>query len=257
MTGKEIYKIWAPPDARWTAWVRPVPFVGIGVVSHGKNAPVSFGGNAPVSFGGSGSAAMTHREVQESYFDAGHVILHGNELKTDTAIILDLPGNEAIKEAISLARRGFRPIPLYNGTRAQPGAMALVDNHGLEQALLWGALELSKIKLEKEAPPVFLLDSNRMHRFRMSASVFDNSWDLYQQDLPSAAFFVQSGINKIIIKGEKVQRDLAEILYRFPAEGVALFHTDGDESPRKVRTIHTKIMAASIFRGISLITDIS
>lgn len=227
MTGKEIYKIWAPPEARWTAWVRPVPFVGIGKLSPS--------GADPVSFGGTGSVAMSHGETQGSYYDAAHDILDGNELKTDTAIILDLPGHEAILEAISLARKGFRPIPLYNGTREQPGAMALVDHHGLEQALLWGAMELVTIKLEKDAPPVFLLDSNRMHRYRMASSVFDNSWDLYYQDLPSAAFFVKNGINKIIIKGEKVQRDLAKILYRFPAKGIALFHTDGDESPRKVR----------------------
>ena len=29
MLGKEIYKIYAPKDAKWTNWVRPVPFVAI------------------------------------------------------------------------------------------------------------------------------------------------------------------------------------------------------------------------------------
>ncbi len=227
MTGKEIYKIWAPPDARWTAWVRPVPFVGISSVSRG--------GVGPVSLSSVGPAAKNHMEAQGSYYDAGNGVLHADGFKTGTAIILDLPGNEAIKAGIALARKGFRPIPLYNGTREQPGAMALVDHHGQERALLWGARELARIKLDKDAPPVFLLDSNRTHRFRMAASVFDNSWDLYHQDLPSAAFFVKNGINRIIIKGEKVQRDIAKILYKFPAEGVAIFHTDGDESPRKIR----------------------
>lgn len=27
MTGKDVYKIWAPVGARWVDWVRPVPFV--------------------------------------------------------------------------------------------------------------------------------------------------------------------------------------------------------------------------------------
>ena len=29
MIGKEIYKIYAPMGAKWTQWVRPVPFVAI------------------------------------------------------------------------------------------------------------------------------------------------------------------------------------------------------------------------------------
>ena len=29
MNGKEIYKIWAPESAKWTEWVRPVPFIRI------------------------------------------------------------------------------------------------------------------------------------------------------------------------------------------------------------------------------------
>lgn len=29
MIGKEIYKIYAPNDAKWTEWVRPVPFIAI------------------------------------------------------------------------------------------------------------------------------------------------------------------------------------------------------------------------------------
>ena len=29
MIGKKIYKIYAPDSAKWTEWVRPVPFVAI------------------------------------------------------------------------------------------------------------------------------------------------------------------------------------------------------------------------------------
>ena len=29
MKGKEVYKIWAPSNNKWTSWVRPVPFVAI------------------------------------------------------------------------------------------------------------------------------------------------------------------------------------------------------------------------------------
>lgn len=29
MEGRDIFKIWAPVGAKWTEWVRPVPFVTI------------------------------------------------------------------------------------------------------------------------------------------------------------------------------------------------------------------------------------
>ena len=29
MTGREIYKIWAPFRAKWVDWTRPVPFINI------------------------------------------------------------------------------------------------------------------------------------------------------------------------------------------------------------------------------------
>ena len=29
MHRKEIYKIWAPRNIKWTDWIRPVPFIGI------------------------------------------------------------------------------------------------------------------------------------------------------------------------------------------------------------------------------------
>ena len=29
MTGREVYEIWAKEGAKWTDWVRPVPFIAI------------------------------------------------------------------------------------------------------------------------------------------------------------------------------------------------------------------------------------
>ena len=30
MIGKDIYKIFAPTNVKWTEWVRPVPFINMG-----------------------------------------------------------------------------------------------------------------------------------------------------------------------------------------------------------------------------------
>jgi hypothetical protein len=108
--------------------------------------------------------------------------------------------------------------------------MALVDSH-LENALVWGASELAKLELAQDAPPAFLLDSNRTHRHKMSVSVYDNSWDLYGQDIPSAKFFRENGIEKIIVRGAgaKIQKDLARIFKGFKKAGMKIVFTKGWE----------------------------
>lgn len=207
MTGIDIFKIWAPTEANWVDWVRPVPFVSI-----------------------------------DNRFEAYEVgdftipnISYIKELKKDTAIIIDLPGNESIKEGLATAKLGFRPIPIYNGTDEQKGAMATVDNHSIKIGLIKGAKELQKIKISNDAPPTFLLDSNRMNRFKMNVSVFDNSWDIYAQDFPTAEYFLKNGINKIIVRGEKIQKDLRKILYKFQKKEIKILFTNGYEEPKEVK----------------------
>lgn len=207
MTGRDIFKIWAPVGAKWVDWVRPVPFVAI---------------------------KESFKFYEISNFTIPN-INYINELSKDTAIIVDLPGNESIKEGLGLAKLRFRPIPIYNGTNEQQGAMATVDNHAIEIGLIKGAVELEKIKISNNAPPAFLLDSNRMHRFKMDVSVFDNSWDIYAQDIPSAEYFLKNGINKIIVRGEAIQKDLRKILYGFQKKGIKILLTNGYEEPKEVK----------------------
>ena len=112
--------------------------------------------------------------------------------------------------------------------------MALVENHTIQSALICGTSELEKLKISDNAPPVFLLDSNRTHRFKMNASIFDNSWDLYDQDMPSAEYFLKNKIDKIIVRGEKIQKDLSKILYKFQKKGIKILFTNGYDIPKKI-----------------------
>ena len=208
MTGKEVYKIWAPFDAKWTDWVRPVPFVQI----DDEDFKVYINGN----------------------FDVPK-INYINKLKKDTAIIVDLPKHYSINEGIALAKIGYRPIPVFNGTAETKGAKATVDNHAVETGLIWGGIELQKIELDKNAPPVFLTDSNRLNRYKLDISIFDNSWDLYHQDLPSAEYFLKNGINKIIVRGNRFNRDLNKILYRHQEKGMKIYFTEGYENPEEIK----------------------
>lgn len=206
MTDKKIYQKWAPIGTRWVEWVRPVPFMAI---------------NEALSI----NVVSNFTIPQVNYL---------SKVLTDTAVIIDMPSFEGIEEGLAMAKLGFRPIPLYNGTKGQDKAMTLVDTKGIAKALIWGAFELDKVTISSVAPPAFLLDSNRMHQYKMNASIFDNSWDLYHQDLPSAEYFLNHGINKIVVRGEKVQEDLAKIFYKFQAKGITIFLTDGFEKPHKV-----------------------
>lgn len=207
MNGIDVYKRWAPFGKKWVDWVRPVPFTLIN-----EKFKVS--------------------EIYNFYIPNLNYI---NEVKSDIAIIVDLPGCDSIMEGIALAKIGYRPIPIYNGTNEQEGSMATTDNHSIVAGLIWGIKELEKINLDDNAPPVFLLDTNRMNRFKMNISVFDNSWDIYNQDIPSAEFFIKNGINKIIVRGKKMQTDLKKILYNFQKKGIRILISDGYEEAREIK----------------------
>ena len=130
MTNREAYEIWAPTGARWVDWVRPVPFI----MYSSDNTCI----------------AMDYSIPCINYLD------DMEKQKEETAIILDLPGYTGINEALALGKLGWRPIPLYNGTDEQTRAMALVENHGIERALIWGANVLKDIKLKEPAITVIL-----------------------------------------------------------------------------------------------------
>ena len=209
MTAKDIYRIWAPVGVKWSAWVRPVPFIGID----------------------------SNYKVNEFYDFTIPSINYIDKLCNDTAIIIDTPGYSSIKEGIGLAKMGFRPVPIFNGTNEQLNSKATTNNRIVESALIWGASELEKISIKTNSSPVFLLDSNRMNRYKMDESIFDNSWDIYHQDIPTADYFLESGINKIIVRGEgkTIEKDLSKVLYKFQKKNIKILFTDGYEEPKEVK----------------------
>lgn len=210
MRGKEIYKIFAPPGAKWIEWVRPVPFVAID--TYNRN---------PIG----------------DWIDRKAMFL--KQYQQDTAIFIDLPGKESIELSIDLAHIGYRPIPIFNGTDEQQGSQATTNTYLLESCLINGSEKLKNIKLRNDANPAFLLDSYRTNRYRAKESIFDNSWDLYKQDIPSSEYFKQNGITKIIVVGETIQHDLKKIFLKFQDNGIKIHITDGYLPPKGVKLIKT------------------
>lgn len=205
MIGKEIYKIYAPKESKWTEWVRVVPFVAIDTYNR---KPIPDWLNRKVMF--------------------------LNKYQKDTAIFIDLPGKESIELGISLAYIGYRPIPLFNGTDEQIGSRATTSTHLIESSLINGSQKLKNILLESNANPSFLLDSTRTYRYRANESIFDNSWDIYKQDIPTAEYFKDNGICKIIVVGNTIQQDLRKIFFEFQDAGIEFYLTNGYTLPQKI-----------------------
>ena len=207
MTNKEIYKIWAPDKKRWVDWVRPVPFINIDDSSSRKEF-------------------IDYRIPSINYL---------KEVLNDTALIIDIPGIDSIKEGIALARLGYRPIPIFNGTDPPIGTISTTNNQIIKPLLIWGAFELKNIKLKNDAPPVFLLDQNRLNRYKINNGIFDNSWDIYDGDLPSPKYLLENGINKIIVRSNFLAKDLRKILYKWQKNNIKIFFTNGYEEPKEVK----------------------
>ena len=205
MRGIEIYKIYAPVGAKWTEWVRSVPFVAIDTYN---------------------------RQPIVDWMDRKAMFL--KEYQQDTAIFVDLPGKESIELGINLAYIGYRPIPVFNGTDEQQGSQAIIDTYLIESCLINASEKLKNIQLKNDANPAFILDSYRTNRYRAKESIFDNSWDLYKQDIPSADYFKQNGITKIIVVGDTIKRDLKKIFLKFQEKGIQIYITDGYLFPKKV-----------------------
>lgn len=207
MTVKEIYKIWAPFGKKWVDWVRPVPFVEMNYYTKMYN----------------------YSEFTIPFVE------YTDGTSEDTAFLVDLPGMESVKEGLALARLGFRPIPIFNGTAEQTGARATTDNQSASLALALGASELEKLEIEEDAMPAFLADRNRLQRYKMDVSVFDNSWDVYHQDLPSAEYLWDNGVRKLVVVSETVAKDLKKILYVYQKKNIEIYLTNRYEQVKKVR----------------------
>src|SRR5689334_20476464 len=93
------------------------------------------------------------------------------------ALVIDCPGALSVSLGLAAASAGYRPVPLFNalpGSAAtiavpskDPAApptrypIAMVEVWPIVSALLFATPPLAAMKLPADAPPAFLLDSNR------------------------------------------------------------------------------------------------
>jgi hypothetical protein len=206
MTSKELFQLWAPDFRAWSAWAKPVLFVG-------DKPPDS----------GDMEAEPT---IDVSW-------AHNSK---DTFIVVDLPGALSVRTGVALVSRGFWPVPLFNSAY-NPIAVSAVRTGPIRQELWDGAVALGAASPDPNLPPAFLLDSNRVAP-KPDPGEFDNRWLTFPQDFPSANLLLSRGlINAIIVQDTPdVRNDLAHVLRRWQDAGIQIAIKAGN-APSSVTTI--------------------
>ena len=197
MTSEEIYLRWAPESSPWSAWVIPVPFAQLTLLSWTQDAEPQLG------------------------FDLGDL---AGAVSKDVAIVVDLPGAQLIPFGLALSQLGYRPVPVIDGS---PGpSQSIVDMTVLLRELKRGAEVLGGMTIPQDAPPAFLLDAMRMKgHYAPTPELFDNRWKTFPQDFPSGQFLQERGISGVLLVQENAgqpQEDLAHVLLRWEEAGLRL-----------------------------------
>ena len=191
------YKIWAPEYSLWTEWAKPVLFASSSSYKQG----------------------FTMEMPKIAWLTTA---------RFDTMVIVDLPGESGVLESLALARLGFRPVPLYNGVNDEKYMSSmLVRMENIADALFNGSKILKELIIRSDAPPVFMLDSNRMAGGK-GPGKYDNRWCIFPQDMPSASFLTKQRINKVIVRTHNVQDDLLHILHRYQEQKISILQSVDD-----------------------------
>lgn len=186
--------MWAPEGVVWSEWAKPVVFA--------------------------------HRSVllTEPALVVPELTLSSLPRPWDqSALVVDLPGAQSVLIGLALAERGYRPVPLYNGTS---GPAAVVPMDAIEHALGAGADVLKRCTITPDARPAFLLDSERSTT--LGAGVpgrYDNRWIVLPQDAPSGTFLLSQGVREVTVIQQRLetpQPDLSHVLLRWKEAGLRL-----------------------------------
>jgi len=203
MTKEEIFQVWAPDDCPWSPWVKPVLFAHLGLANETIHVAALDSSWAP--------------PVSER-----------------VALVVNLPEAEGVLMGVSLAGRGYRPVPLYNALPLPYGeaihfsipgkAVAAVNVLPILHALASSTQALAGANLPYDAPPAFLLDYNRQgNGGKPGPGQFDNRSVSFTTDFPSAIFLGAHGIHRaLLIQNEGIQSDLAHTLRRWQEGGIKL-----------------------------------
>jgi len=202
MTPEEALEIWAPQGSLWSPWTKPVLFSFL---------PGQLTETVPVG-----------SEPEQTIPTVG-----------EAALVVELAGKRGVEAGLSLAMRGYRPIPLYNASPSAfpgtegflTGAPVLIDVKPIVEALEQGTRPLSEMALPLSAPPAFLLDAARYDAsFSPDSTWFDNRSIIRTSDVPSGEFLRAHGISQVVLiqTSEKIREDLRFVLLEWHRAGLSI-----------------------------------
>ena len=132
----------------------------------------------------------------------------------DVALIIDLPGPEAVALAAALSAR-FEPVWLFDNW---PHPRGVVPSHETLAAALYylPILRRGTDSRHVPAPPAFVLDADRLNPYRDEVEHFDNR---YTVELPSAARLQLLGVSRVLyvrggdgaLESDDLNEDFAEL----------------------------------------------
>ena len=220
MNNEECFDVWAPELNPWSRWAKPALFCGPTVPAPGQPAATGQP-SAQVMVPGAATAVPAAPAAPD--IDVSWV----QDPRPRTALVVDLPGVASVRAGLALARRGYRLVPLFNTT---VGPSPVIDTASIAAELMKGAEELRTISLPPDAPPAFLLDSERTRPSTPPApGRYDNRWIVFPQDFPSANYLQAAGIGEILLVQREAAApadDLAHVLLRWQQAGLQLLAGD-------------------------------
>lgn len=237
MDGSQLFEVWAPQDSLWSRWAKPALFTELPPALPATPMPVH--------------SAEAPPPPEPPAFDAGPI-------DTWTAFVVDMPGPRSVEIGLSLARAGYRPVPLFN--TSYHGA-AIVPVEPILRKLRDGEAEMRSLVLPADAPPAFLLDAKRLEPSAMAApGKFDNRWVVFPQDFPSANFLLSRGIRQVIVLQSdslqaKPRLDLTHVLLRWQEAGLQLYaqDPDGQYGPQPLQVDRPSSFRSLFYRALTLI----
>src|SRR5262249_16844578 len=151
---------------------------------------------------------------------------------------------------LAFMSRGFRPVLLFNTTT---GNDAIKDVRPIVTVLKNGSAILQKATLAWNAPPAFLIDSQRLDG-KATPGQFDNRWVVFPQDFPSGILLQSQGIRRIVAiqPYERVDDDLAEVYFLWKRFGLEILMTRIQTNSNQVQTAPTEPINLRPVRSVGL-----
>jgi len=234
MNSEQAYETWAPQQSPWSPWVKPILF-----------------------------ASEWNWDTPDPGPDGIPDPQWVPARDPSTAFVIDLPGAEGVLWGIALARRTWRPVPLYNalqGGSVEGASAALVDVSSIVRAMRHATPILAQLALDADRPPAFLLDAHRRYGSGTTAQLgrFDNRSISLPTDFPSASFLRSRGIERAVLvqqAGMEPQVDLAHTLLAWQEHGLPILAktTGTEDPPEPIRVARPSRFRATWYRCLATV----